>query len=91
MIEERLARWLLIVADHVQSNTFFLTQEFIAQMLGCRRAGVTLAAGTLSRVGMISYKRGNITILDRSGLEQTSCECYSIINNEYARLLGTQS
>ncbi|MEA5568206.1 Crp/Fnr family transcriptional regulator [Anabaena sp. UHCC 0399] len=90
-IEERLARWLLIVADRVQSDTFPLTQEFIAQMLGCRRAGVTMAAGTLSQAGMISYKRGNITILNRSDLEDTSCECYSIIKNEYARLLGTQS
>jgi CRP-like cAMP-binding protein len=90
-IEERLARWLLIVADRMQSNTFPLTQEFIAQMLGCRRAGVSVAAGTLSRAGMISYKRGNINILNREDLEQTSCECYSIIKNEYARLLGTQS
>ena len=88
-IEERLARWLLLVADRVESNTFPLTQEFIAQMLGCRRAGVTVAAGTLSRAGMISYKRGNINILNREDLEQTSCECYSIIKNEYARLLGT--
>jgi CRP-like cAMP-binding protein len=90
-IEERLARWLLIVADRVQSDQFPLTQEFIAQMLGCRRAGVTVAAGTLSRAGMISYKRGNITILNREDLEEASCECYSIIKNEYARLLGTQS
>ncbi|MBW4566104.1 MAG: Crp/Fnr family transcriptional regulator [Mojavia pulchra JT2-VF2] len=90
-IEERLARWLLIVADRVQSDQFPLTQEFIAQMLGCRRAGVTVAAGTLSRAGMISYKRGNIAILNRSDLEDTSCECYSIVKNEYARLLGTQS
>ncbi|BAY18073.1 cyclic nucleotide-binding protein [Anabaenopsis circularis NIES-21] len=60
-------------------------------MLGCRRTGVTVAAGTLSRAGMINYKRGNITILNRSDLEQTSCECYSIVKNEYARLLGRQS
>jgi CRP-like cAMP-binding protein len=86
-IEERLARWLLLLSDRVQSDTFPLTQEFIAQMLGCRRAGVTVAAGTLSRAGMISYKRGNITILNRENLEDTSCECYSIIKNEYARLL----
>jgi CRP-like cAMP-binding protein len=88
-IEERLARWLLVVADRVQSNTFPLTQELIAKMLGCRRAGVTVAAGTLSRSGMISYKRGNITILNRENLEQASCGCYSIVKNEYARLLGT--
>ncbi|MBW4562458.1 MAG: Crp/Fnr family transcriptional regulator [Mojavia pulchra JT2-VF2] len=90
-IEERLARWLLITSDHVQSDAFPLTQEFLAHMLGCRRSGVTVAAGTLSRSGIISYKRGNITILNREDLVDTSCECYSIIKNEYARLLGTQS
>jgi hypothetical protein len=89
-IEERLARWLLIVSDRVQSDTFPLTQEFIAQMLGCRRSGVTVAAGTLSRAGMISYKRGTINILNREDLEHTSCECYFIIKNEYARLLEVQ-
>ncbi|WP_224094375.1 Crp/Fnr family transcriptional regulator [Nostoc sp. MS1] len=86
-IEERLARWLLIVHDRMQSDTFPLTQEFIAQMLGCRRSGVTVAAGTLSKAGIISYKRGNITILNRDDLEATSCECYSIIKKEYIRLL----
>lgn len=90
-IEERLARWLLIVSDRVQSDRFPRTQEFIAQMLGCRRAGVTVAAGILSRAGMISYRRGYITILNREDLENASCECYSIVKNEYARLLGTQS
>ncbi|BCL36346.1 Crp/Fnr family transcriptional regulator [Nostoc sp. MS1] len=90
-IEERLARWLLLVSDRMQSDKFPLTQEFISQMLGCRRSGVTVAAGTLSKAGMISYKRGNITILNRSDLEDTSCECYSIIKNEYARLLHIQS
>ncbi len=90
-IEERLARWLLTVSDRVQSDTFVLTQEFIAQMLGCRRSGVTEAAGILSRTGMISYKRGNINILNRKDLEMKSCECYSVIKNEYARLLNIQS
>jgi CRP-like cAMP-binding protein len=89
-IEERLARWLLMVSDRVQSETFPLTQEFIAQMLGCRRSGVTVAAGILSQAGMINYKRGNINILNRQDLEATSCECYSIIKNEYARLLSIQ-
>ncbi|MCC5653312.1 Crp/Fnr family transcriptional regulator [Nostoc sp. XA013] len=87
-IEERLARWLLIVSDRVQSDTFTLTQEFIAQMLGCRRSGVTVAAGALSRSGMISYKRGTINILNREDLEHTSCQCYFIVKNEYARLLA---
>ncbi len=88
-IEERFARWLLLLSDRMQSNTFPLTEKFLGQMLGCRRAGVTVAAGTLSLPGMISYTRGNITILNRSDLENTSCECYSIVKNEYARLLGT--
>ncbi|MFN6562464.1 MAG: Crp/Fnr family transcriptional regulator [Nostoc sp. ChiSLP01] len=90
-IEERLARWLLLISDRVQSDTFPLTQEFLGQMLGCRRSGVTVAASTLSRAGIITYKRGNINILNRDDLEDTSCECYSIIKNEYVRLLGTQS
>lgn len=87
-IEERLARWLLIVSDHMQSEQFALTQEFIAQMLGCRRSGVTVAAGTLSQAGLISYRRGNMNILNRPDLEHTACECYLIIKNEYARLLS---
>jgi CRP-like cAMP-binding protein len=90
-IEERLARWLLTVSDQVQSDQFALTQEFIAQMLGCRRSGVTVAAGTLSQAGMISYRRGNINILNRQDLEHTACECYYIIKKEYARLLSKQS
>lgn len=90
-IEERLARWLLTVSDQVQAEQFALTQEFIAQMLGCRRSGVTVAAGTLNRAGLISYKRGNINILKRQDLEHTTCECYLIIKNEYARLLSKQT
>lgn len=85
-IEERLARWLLIVSDYQQSDTFALTQEFIAEMLGCRRSGVTVAAGILSRAGIISYYRGKITVLNREGLEATSCECYRVIRDEFARL-----
>ncbi|MEH1829945.1 MAG: Crp/Fnr family transcriptional regulator [Nostoc sp.] len=87
-LEERLARWLLTVSDRVESEDFFLTQEFIAQMLGVRRSGVTVAASTLSRAGMISYHRGHISILNREDLEATSCECYRVIQNEFARLLG---
>jgi CRP-like cAMP-binding protein len=78
-IEQRLARWLLFIADRMQSDTFPLTQEYIAKMLGCRRPGVTEAAGRLSRAGMISYKRGVISILNHQNLEQTSCECYSML------------
>jgi Mn-dependent DtxR family transcriptional regulator len=75
----------------MQSDQFPLTQEFIAQMLGVRRAGVTEAAGTLQQAGMIRYTRGKITILNREAMEATSCECYGVIKDEYARLLGTRA
>lgn len=87
-LEERLARWLLTVSDRLESEDFPLTQEFLSQMLGVRRSGVTVAASTLSRAGMISYHRGHISILNREDLEATSCECYRVIQNEFARLLG---
>ncbi|MEH2202516.1 MAG: Crp/Fnr family transcriptional regulator [Nostoc sp.] len=87
-VEQRLARWLLTVSDRLQSEDFPLTQEFIAQMLGVRRSGVTVAANTLSRTGMIRYQRGRISILNREDLSATSCECYRVIQNEFARLLG---
>lgn len=88
ILEERLARWLLTVSDRLESEDFPLTQEFISRMLGVRRSGVTVAASTLSRAGMISYQRGHINILNREDLETTSCECYRVIQNEFARLLG---
>ncbi|MEH2441029.1 Crp/Fnr family transcriptional regulator [Nostoc sp.] len=87
-IEERLARWLLTVSNRLELEDFPLTQEFISQMLGVRRSGVTVAASTLSRAGMISYQRGHISILNRDDLEATSCECYRVIQKEFARLLG---
>ncbi len=86
-LEERLARWLLTVSNRRQSDDFPLTQEFIAQMLGVRRSGVTVAASTLSRAGMIRYNRGQISILNRETLEATACECYQVIQNEFDRLL----
>jgi CRP-like cAMP-binding protein len=89
-LEERLARWLLTVQDRLESDQFPLTQEFIAQMLGTRRSGVTVAAGILSKAGTIHYSRGKITILNREDLEATSCECYEVIKAEFSRLLGTE-
>ncbi|OUL23846.1 Crp/Fnr family transcriptional regulator [Nostoc sp. T09] len=87
-LEKRLACWLLKVSDRIGSQEFPLTQEFIAEMLGVRRSGVTVAAGILSQSGIISYHRGHITILDRKALEATSCECYQTVKAEFTRLLG---
>lgn len=87
-IEQRLARLLLSVHDCLQQDRFALTQESIATMLGVRRAGVTNAANHLQKANIIHYRRGNITIIDRSQLEQASCECYSVIKREFDRLFG---
>ena len=89
-IEERLARWLLSVQDCVLQNELPLTQEFIANMLGTRRSGVTVAAGILQQAGIIRYSRGKITILNQHDLEATSCECYRLVQNEFIRLLGSR-
>lgn len=87
-IDERCARWLLQTHDRVGRDNFGLTQEFLSQMLGVRRASVSEAAGTLQDKGLIRYDRGDISILDRGGLEEAACECYAIIMREYARLIG---
>lgn len=86
-IDQRCARWLLMSQDRVGAEQFQLTQEFLAQMLGVRRASVSEVAGRLQREGLIQYSRGIITVVNRPGLEATACECYAIIEGEYDSLL----
>jgi CRP-like cAMP-binding protein len=86
-VEARLARWLLTSADRMESEFLHLTQEFLSQMLGVQRSTVTVAAGELQRNGLIGYSRGRIHILDRDGLTAKACECYSIVNASYDRVL----
>ena len=87
-IVERLARWMLLMRERMDSDTLQLTHEFIATMLGARRAGVTLAARVLQEAKIIKYSRGKVTILDRSKLEEAACECHRVVSDEYERLLG---
>jgi CRP-like cAMP-binding protein len=87
-IEQRCARWLLLTRDRVGKDQFPLTQEFLAQMLGVQRSSVNGVASTLQKAGVIRYTRGVITILDGASLERVSCECYQVIAEEYARLIG---
>jgi CRP-like cAMP-binding protein len=87
-IEQQLCRWLLLNLDRLPSQELTITQELIAGMLGVRREGITEAAGNFQRAGLISYRRGHITVLDRSGLESHACECYQIVKKEFHRLLG---
>ena len=86
-IDQQLCRWLLLSLDRRSGNELFVTQELISNMLGVRREGVTEAALSLQRAGLISYRRGHITVLDRAGLEHRSCECYGVVRTEYDRLL----
>ena len=87
-VDKRLCRWLSMTRNRLPSNEVHMTQEFIAHMLGVRREGVTAAAHRLQKVGLIRYRRGHITIVDREGLEAAACECYRVVKNEYDRLLG---
>src|SRR6201999_697797 len=86
-VEERLARWLLMCADRAGNNCLPLTQELLGQMLGTRRASVTIAAGLLQKAGFINYRRGEIEIINRPKLEETSCDCYVSINRQVEKWL----
>ena len=86
-VEQQLCRWLLSTLNRLPSNELTITQELIASMIGVRREGITEAAGHLQQSGFIRYRRGHITVLDRSGLESLACECYAVVKNEYDRLL----
>ena len=88
-IEERACRWLLMCHDRVRGDSFPLSQEFLAQMLGVRRPSVTIAAGILQKAGLISYHRGHMTIVDRRRLEESACECYRVVKDKYDRMLGS--
>lgn len=87
LVGARLARWLLMTADRAHSDEFYLTQDFVAHMLGVRRVGITRAAGQLQKHHLIRYTRGNMAVLDRRGLEAASCECYRVSLKLYARFL----
>jgi CRP-like cAMP-binding protein len=87
-IEERFARWVLMTHDRVDGDDFFLTQDFIADMLGVHRPSVSLVAGAFQQAGFIKYSRGAMSILNRQGLEDASCECYAVSANQFARLLA---
>jgi len=86
-VEQRCARWLLMTHDRAAADSFELTQEFLAAMLGVRRASVNVVGSAFQKAGLIRYSRGKITILDRAGLEAASCECYGIIRRVFAQLL----
>jgi CRP-like cAMP-binding protein len=87
-MEQRMARWLLECRDRLQKDDFSITHEYIAQMLGVRRAGITETAAILQQKDLIKYGRGNLSVVNVHGLEQASCECFAVILDEYARLLG---
>jgi CRP-like cAMP-binding protein len=86
-VEQRCARWLLLTHDRVGADEFPMTHEFLAQMLGVRRASVTVTAGILQRAGFVEFRRGRVTVVDREGLEGAACECYGVTREVYDRLL----
>jgi CRP-like cAMP-binding protein len=88
--DERCARWLLMTHDRVSADLFPLTHEFLGQMLGVRRASVSVVAGILQKAGLILYARGVVNVLDRPGLERQSCECYEVVRREIDRLTNGQ-
>jgi CRP-like cAMP-binding protein len=87
-VEQQLCRWLLLTLDRVATRELVMTQELVASMLGVRREGITEAAGKLKNAGLISYRRGHISVLERSGLETRVCECYAVVKKEIGRLLS---
>ena len=87
LIGPRLARWLLMTQDRAHADSFHVTQEFLAYMLGVRRVGITVAAGELQRQKLIKYRRGDFTVLDRRGLERAACHCYAVDRKSYSNLL----
>ena len=89
-LDQQLCRWLLLSLDRLKSHDLVMTQELIANMLGVRREGVTEAALSLQKAGLISYARGHIRVLNRPGLEKRTCECYAVVKTEYDRLLPDQ-
>jgi CRP-like cAMP-binding protein len=89
-LDQQLCRWLLLSLDRLAGNELVMTQELIANMLGVRREGVTEGALQLQKAGLIRYARGHITVLDRKGLEDRTCECYSVVKREYDRLLPAE-
>ena len=90
-IDQQLCRWLLVTLDRMPSSELVITQELVASMLGVRREGITQAAGKLQAAGFISYRRGHISVLDRSGLESQVCECYGVVKGEFSRLLSASA
>lgn len=86
----RFARWLLLTQDRAQSDEFFITQEFLATMLGVHRPSVSVVAGLFQQAGIIRYTRGHMKILDRAKLEESSCECYAAVRSQFERLLGVR-